>query len=58
MLLLSAVAAFLLILGFAVGYGARELVSRRRRAAAKRKFYERQSQKELTNRISLRKNNT
>jgi len=56
MLFLSTAAGLLLLLGFVGGYGIRELVSRRRRAAEKRKFHERQSQKALTKRISPKDN--
>jgi hypothetical protein len=31
---------FLLFIGFALGYGVRELIARRRRAAAREKFYQ------------------
>jgi hypothetical protein len=34
-----------LVVGFACGYGVRELISRRRRAAAREKFLRRQEQK-------------
>jgi hypothetical protein len=33
-----------LVVGFACGYGIRELISRRRRAAAREKFFRRQEQ--------------
>jgi hypothetical protein len=46
MLLLSAAAGVLLLVGFAAGYGVREFISRRRRAAARREYCERQLQKE------------
>jgi hypothetical protein len=36
-------AVLLLFVGFAAGYAARELVSRRRRAAAKRQYLERKA---------------
>ena len=38
-------AALLLLVGFAGGYGVRELVSRRRRAAAERRYFERQAER-------------
>ena len=38
-------AAVLLCVGFAGGYGVRELVSRRRRAAAKTRYLERQAER-------------
>jgi hypothetical protein len=34
------VAILLLLVGFALGYGVRELVSRRRRAAERKRYYE------------------
>jgi hypothetical protein len=35
------IAAISFLIGFAFGYGVRELISRRRRAAERKRFYER-----------------
>lgn len=58
MLSLLAAAGFLLLVGFAAGYGVRELVSRRRRAAARRDYYERQFKKTLMATRTLSPNDT
>jgi hypothetical protein len=41
---MMATAAVLLLVGFAGGYGVRDLVSRRRRAAVRRRYLEEQAQ--------------
>ena len=45
MLFIEIAAPLLLLVGFAGGYGVRELVSRRRRAAAERRYLDRQAER-------------
>jgi hypothetical protein len=53
MSLLLTGAGLLLLFGFAAGYGLREVISRRRRAVARRRYYERQHQKAVATRNLL-----
>ena len=47
---MMATSVVLMLVGFAGGYGVRELVSRRRRAAAKRQHLERLARRDLLTR--------
>jgi hypothetical protein len=45
-------ASIILLVGFIAGYGVRELVSRRRHAAARKRFYEKLETGQIQSRIS------
>jgi hypothetical protein len=45
-------ASIMLLVGFASGYGVRELISRRRHAAARKRFYEKLETGEIRSQIA------